>query len=34
VGKVSAECRLPVDVDEYVAGFRPELMEAAAAWYR
>lgn len=34
VGKVAQECRLPLDPEEYVASFRPELMEAVAAWYR
>lgn len=34
VGQVSSESKLPIDVDEYVASFRPELMEASAAWYR
>ena len=32
VAKVSADCKLQVDVDEYVAGFRPEMMDVIAAW--
>jgi hypothetical protein len=27
VGKVASECKLPLNVDEYVQSFRPELME-------
>lgn len=26
------ECKLAIDIEEYVAGFRPELMEYAADW--
>jgi ATP-dependent RNA helicase DOB1 len=29
---VSADCKLQVDVDEFVSKFRPELMDAVAAW--
>lgn len=34
VGKVAAECKMPVDVEEYVSSFRHELMEPVAAWAR
>lgn len=34
VAKVVTECKLPLDVDEFVDSFRPDLMEAAAAWAR
>jgi len=34
VAKVSAECKVPLEVEEYVEGFRPDLMESTAAWLR
>ena len=34
VGKVAEECKLAIDVEDYVAGFRPDLMDVMAAWYR
>jgi len=34
VAKVSIDCRLPLDADEYAESFRPELMDVAAAWAR
>mmetsp|Transcript_37581 Transcript_37581/g.96143 ORF Transcript_37581/g.96143 Transcript_37581/m.96143 type:complete len:1017 (-) Transcript_37581:98-3148(-) len=32
VAKVSVECKLAADVEEFVSNFRPELMDAVAAW--
>ncbi|GAB4818279.1 hypothetical protein N2152v2_005325 [Parachlorella kessleri] len=32
VGKVMADCGLPLDVEEYVDSFRPSLMDPVAAW--
>ncbi len=32
--KVAVECKLPMDIDEYVDSFCPDLMDAAAAWAR
>ncbi|KAJ3184745.1 ATP-dependent RNA helicase mtr4 [Irineochytrium annulatum] len=32
VAKVSVECKLPVDEEEYIASFCPELMEVVMAW--
>jgi ATP-dependent RNA helicase DOB1 len=32
VGRAEAECGMPADVDEYVASFKPELMEVVLAW--
>ena len=32
VAEVCADAGLPVDKEEYAEGFRPELMEALAAW--
>lgn len=34
VGKVANECRMSLDVDEYVDHFRPDLMDITAAWAR
>jgi len=34
VGRVAEECKLTVDVDEFVSSFRPDLMDVMAAWYR
>ncbi|CAG9465443.1 unnamed protein product [Pedinophyceae sp. YPF-701] len=34
VGRAVAGCGLPVDVEEFVESFRPDLMEACAAWHR
>lgn len=34
VGKVAEECKLPIDVEDYVGSFRPDLMDVMAAWYR
>ena len=34
VGRVAEECKLTVDVDEFVGSFRPDLMDVMAAWYR
>ena len=34
VGRVAEECKLTVDVDEFVGSFRPDLMGVMAAWYR
>mmetsp|Transcript_29207 Transcript_29207/g.73219 ORF Transcript_29207/g.73219 Transcript_29207/m.73219 type:complete len:142 (+) Transcript_29207:2477-2902(+) len=30
--QVSVECKLAADVEEFVSNFRPELMDAVAAW--
>lgn len=32
--KVAVECKLHIDVDDYVESFCPELMDAVAAWTR
>lgn len=34
VGKVAEECKMEIDVDEYAAKFRPDIMEVVAAWCR
>ena len=34
VGKVTEECKLPIDIEDYVGSFRPDLMDVMAAWYR
>lgn len=34
VGKAAADAKMPVDVPQYVASFRPELMELLSAWAR
>jgi ATP-dependent RNA helicase DOB1 len=34
IAKVSQESRLPVNEDEYVAGFKVELMDAVMQWCR
>ena len=34
VGKVAEECKIPIDVEDYVGSFRPDLMDVMAAWYR
>ena len=34
VGRVAEECKLAVDVEEFVGSFRPDLMDVMAAWYR
>lgn len=34
VGKVAADCKLALDVEDYVATFRPDLMEGVSAWFR
>ena len=34
VGKVAEECKLAIDVEDYVGSFRPDLMDVMAAWYR
>lgn len=34
VAVTCAECRLPVDVDQFVEAFRPDLMEAVSAWFK
>lgn len=31
-GQVALDCKMEIDVDDYVASFRPELMEFAADW--
>ena len=30
--QVALDCKLDIDAEEYVASFRPELMEFAADW--
>ncbi|KAJ3107729.1 ATP-dependent RNA helicase mtr4 [Phlyctochytrium planicorne] len=32
IAKVSIECKLPLDEAEYIAGFRPEMMEVVFQW--
>ncbi|XP_024538268.1 DExH-box ATP-dependent RNA helicase DExH9 [Selaginella moellendorffii] len=32
VGKLQVECKVPVDVEEYVNSFRPDIMEGVHAW--
>jgi hypothetical protein len=32
VGKVAEECKMEIDVDEYVSKFRPDIMEVVFAW--
>lgn len=32
VGKVQVECKMSIDVEDYVASFRPDIMEVAYAW--
>lgn len=34
VALVVEDARLPVDVEAYINGFRPDIMEAVGAWYR
>lgn len=34
VARKSIECKVSLDEDEFVGGFSPVLMEAAAAWHR
>ncbi len=34
VGKAALDAKMPVDVPQYVASFRPELMELVSAWAR
>ena len=34
IAKVSIECKLPIDEAEYVASFKPELMDAVWQWCR
>eukprot|EP00850_Spirogloea_muscicola_P021111 SM000237S08128 [mRNA] locus=s237:125280:131312:+ [translate_table: standard] len=34
VGKVQEECKMVLDVEEYVAGFRPDIMEIVYQWCR
>jgi DSHCT (NUC185) domain len=34
VGRVAVDSKLALDVEDYVASFRPDLMEAMVAWYR
>eukprot|EP00899_Mesostigma_viride_P016139 jgi/Mesvir1/24526/Mv21867-RA.1 len=34
VGKASVECKLELDVEEYVDSFRPDLMEVVSMWCR
>lgn len=32
IARVSKECKLPLDEEEYVQSFRPEMMDVAYAW--
>lgn len=32
IAKVSNECKLPIDVEDYVSSFRPDLMEVVFTW--
>ncbi|KAJ7546830.1 hypothetical protein O6H91_08G056100 [Diphasiastrum complanatum] len=32
VGKVQMECKMPIDVEDYVASLRPDIMEVVYAW--
>ncbi len=34
VGKAAADCKLALDVEDYVATFRPDLMEGVSAWFK
>jgi ATP-dependent RNA helicase DOB1 len=33
IGKTVADARIPIDVDQYVASFKTELMDAVYRWF-